>query len=181
MNKKLRVLLLSNSIFVFAGSLFVPIYALFTKQLGADPIISGLLYAVHFISSTIVVHWISKQKDKVFPLQEMLATNYFIRGFSWLLVAFFPNLYVLFITQALVGLTEGIGNASFNTLISENLDTGRHISEWATWDLWKNPLIALSAILGGFIVTAYGFDMLFFVMAALSFTAFFVYKLKSSK
>ncbi|OGC58184.1 hypothetical protein A3A70_00415 [candidate division WWE3 bacterium RIFCSPLOWO2_01_FULL_42_11] len=178
MNRSLKILLISNAVFAFAGSLFVPLYALFTESVGATPFISGLLYAVHFISATIVGFFIYKLKDGRLPTKSLLELNYLVRGSGWFIIGLFPTLSVLFLVQILVGVSEAFGNAAFNTMFSDHLDKNRHVSDWATWDLWKNPMVALAAILSGLVVTFYSFSILFFLMSAISFASFGIFKLR---
>lgn len=181
MNNSLKILLISNGIFVFAGSLFVPLYALFTESIGANVLVSGFLYAIHFLSSTVVVFYLIRKKDQKLNVERMLEFNYIIRGIGWLLLGTFQNLYILFFVQIMIGISEAIGNASFNTMVSEHLDKNRHVRDWAMWDLLKNPLIALAAILSGLVVTFSSFQILFYLISFISFLAWLVLRLNYHK
>jgi hypothetical protein len=75
----------------------------------------------------------------------------------------------------LVGTSEALGNPSFNALFSENLDHKKHIREWGAWELMKNPIIACASIMGGFLVSQFGFSALFLTMSLLAFLSLIVY------
>ncbi len=156
----------------------MPLYALFTESVGANPFISGLLYAVQFVSATVVGLYIYRLNDSKLPLKSLLEFNYILRGVGWLAIGIWPTLPVLFLVQILVGATDAFGNASWNSMVSDHLDRNKHVSDWATWDLWKNPMIALAAILSGLIVTFYSFSILFYLMSLISFVSFGIFKLR---
>lgn len=176
MNSRLRFILISNTIFVFAGSLFAPLYAIFVLSLDGSAAIAGLLVAVQFFVSFIVGIFVIRLKDKVYLSQLLLKTNFLIRGVLWLLLALFPSIEMLFFCQILNGTAEAIGSPSFNSLVSDNLDNKKHIKEWGFWELVKNPAISIASLIGGFVVTVFGFSALFAIMSSLAFVSFFVYQ-----
>lgn len=175
MNKRLKFILLSNTIFVFAGSLFAPLYAIFVLQLNGDVELAGILIAVQFFVSFLVGLVIVKLKDKACQSESLLKANFLLRGIAWTMLALFPSIGIVFVCQIIHGIAEAIGSPSFNSLVSENLDNKKHIKDWGFWELIKNPAISAASLMGGFIVTFLGFNILFGLMAILAFTSFFVY------
>lgn len=177
MNKKLKFILFSNALFVFAGNLFLPLYALFVVKVGGDAKLAGLLIGLQYFASTVASFIIIKLRDKTKLDQELLQANFLLRCFAWLLVGLNPNLLTLIFAQIISGVSEAIGTPAFNALVSENLDDKEHIKEWGTWELVRNPVIAVSGVVGGFVVTTFGFTSLFLLMSFLAFISFLVYKL----
>lgn len=175
MNRKLRFLLLSNTLFVFAGNLFVPLYALFILKVGGGAELAGELIGLQFFVSFIVGFFVTRLKDKPKLCQYLLMVNYLLRGIAWLLIGLFPSISTLVIAQIIVGISEAIGSPAFNSLFSENLDYKKHIKEWGSWELIKNPVIALSSVMGGFVAAQFGFSSLFLLMSILAFMSLIVY------
>ena len=174
MNKKLKVLLISNTVFVFAGSMLVPIYALFVIKLGGSATLAGLLYGSHFVANSVTNLLVIRIRDKRELFYKILNFNYLIRGLCWLVLSFNQTLFTLFLIQLIIGTMEAFGTPAFNSLISENLDDRRHIKEWGTWELFSKPAIAVASILGGLIVNLYGFGQLFLIMSIFSFLSLIV-------
>lgn len=175
MNPKLKFLLLSNSLFVFAGNLFLPFYALFVVKVGGDAKLAGLLIGLQYFSSTVAAFLVIKLRDKTKLDQELLQTNFLLRCFAWVMVGLNPNLFTLILAQIISGASESLGTPAFNALVSENLDYQQHIKEWGTYELIRNPVIAVAGIVGGFIVANFGFTPLFISMSFLALASFAVY------
>lgn len=177
MNLYLKSLIFCNTIFVFADTLFAPLYALFVIKLGGNAQIAGILFGTRFAATTITEFFVIRMGDRARLDENMLKLNYIIRGFSWLFLFFHQSLPTLFLVQVFVGIGEAFGSPAFNSLISENLDNKKHIREWGIWGIVSNPAMAIAGLVGGFIVTLFGFPPLFFLMAILSFTAALIIQL----
>lgn len=177
MNRYLKTLLVSNTLFVFAGNLFVPVYAIFVYQIGGGAVLAGLLYGVHFGSNFLADFLVVRTVDRKLNVENILQANYWIRGFCWLALGFYPSLVVLFLVQIIIGVCEAFGSPAFNSLVSDHLDRQRHIREWGYWEILKNPAIALAAVTSGLVVSRFGFPALFFLMSFLSLSSlvFYVY------
>jgi len=176
MNPKLKVVLISNSIFVFAGSLLVPLYVLLVSKQGGNIGLAGVLFGLPFLSSFLTGTFVIFLKDNKLLNRELLQLNFLIRGFTWLILVFIQVIPVLVLTQLLIGISEAIGSPAFNSLVSENLDDKRHIREWGIWELIKNPLVFLASAISGFIVIIWGFKMLFLVMSLLAFLSLLYFR-----
>lgn len=177
MNRKLRFLQMSNMVFVFASSLFVPLYAIFVVKVGGGVALAGELVGLQFFVSFLVGFLIIKLKDKPKRCQHLLKANFFLRGLAWLLIGLFPSIAMLVLTQIMIGISGAIGSPAFNALFSENLDRKKHIKEWGCWELIQNLATAGASVLGGFIVVWFGFSPLFLLMALLAFVSLAVYSL----
>ena len=75
MNKALRTLYLYNGIFVLAGGLFGPLYAVYAQKIGADVFVISLSWSIFLISSTLFTFIVSKFGDKVEDAYEKLINN----------------------------------------------------------------------------------------------------------
>jgi MFS family permease len=171
MNNRLKSLVIGNSFFIFGGSLIIPVYALFAEDIGAGVQLMGILFAVKFIANAVADLIIMHMPDNHERTVAIYRGSMVIRGFAWLCVGLFPSIPMLLAVQIVTGLAEGFGTPAFSTLMANSLDKGKHMKQWATWDLIKNPLIAAGGVLSGTVVNAYGFGAMFYMMGSLAIIA----------
>ena len=131
---------------------------------------------MQFITSFLVGMFIVRLKDKPKLCQKLLKANYLLRSIAWLLIGLFPTILTLVFSQILIGISDAVGTPTFNSLFSENLDHKKHIKEWTSWELVKNPVIAAASVIGGFVVAQFGFSALFLLMSGLALVSLFVYQ-----
>lgn len=177
MNKKLKYLLASNGLFVFANSILIPVYALFIGSINGSIELAGLLFGLGFISSSIASLVVTRFADSARFENKMMKLNFLIRGTVWMYLAFFPSITAMFFCQILIGITDGVGSPVFNELFSRYLDRKKHIKEWGTWQFLFGVAVAAGSIISGFIVVNLGFSVLFFIMSMLAFAALTVFKI----
>jgi MFS family permease len=101
-----------------------------------------------------------------------LAASYLIRFVVWTLYVVTNNFQMLIILQVLLGLGESLGTPSYDALVAEHLDRNKHIRDYSEWKLISNLVGAIATLVGGYVVTKYGFDYLFLVMACFAFVSF---------
>nr|AIA14673.1 Major Facilitator Superfamily [uncultured bacterium]AIA14717.1 Major Facilitator Superfamily [uncultured bacterium] len=167
-NSKLKSLFVGNSVFIFGGSLLVPIYALFTEDIGATVQMTGLLFAAKFVATALADIVIMRIPHKFNNAVAVYQWSMFVRALAWLYIGVAPSITSLLIVQIVTGLAEGFGTPAFSTLMTNALDKKRQMQQWALWDLIKNPVLAASGIAGGFIANQYGFSVLFYAMGILA-------------
>jgi MFS family permease len=157
-----------NSFFIFGGSLLVPMYALFADSVGAGVQLMGLLFAAKFVANAVADLVVMRMGDHAGQTVAIYQGSMVVRAVAWIYVGLDPSLTSLLLTQIITGLAEGFGTPAFSVLMANSLDKGKHMKQWATWDLIKNPVIALASIAGGFIVSQYGFSTMFYLMGGLA-------------
>ncbi|HEU5187001.1 MAG TPA: MFS transporter [Candidatus Saccharimonadales bacterium] len=165
MNYKLRLLIASNGVQVFAATLLIPIFALFIKDIGGGPELAGILFGVGFMSTAIANVCMIRIRDRLLLDVTLYKLGLVIKIAGWTLLAFHQTIPMLVVAQVILGISSAIGSPSFNSLISENLDKKRHISEWSKWELTQNIATALASAISGFVVVGFGFGWLFSLMA----------------
>lgn len=169
-NGSLKILFLSNGLFVFASSLIGPLYAIFVQQFDAKVVAISASWAVFFLSSTLFTLATSRISDR-FPKDDLLLAGYLVRALSWLIFLFVGNLPALIFVQILLGLGDALGSPAFNAIFAEHLDKNHHLSDYADWKFLENILAAVSITIGGFIVAKLGFQFLFLTMSILALVA----------
>jgi MFS family permease len=181
MNKALRTLLLYNGIFVLAGSLFGPLYAVYVQELnvGGNPIFTiSISWGIFLVSSTLFTLLVAKFGDSVKEKEYLLMAGFLLRAAVWLMFIFVSDIVFLMILQVLLGLGEALGSPSFNSLVAEHLDKGRHVEEYSDMTIIFNLCAGLAIIIGGALVAQFGFPTLFITMSILAMIAFFGILLK---
>jgi MFS family permease len=171
-NKALRALYIYNGIFVLAGGLFGPLYAIYVQRIGGDIVTISFSWAIFLISSTLFTFVVSKFGDQVKEKEYLLMAGFLIRALVWILYIYVNNLVFLYVLQILIGLGEALGSPSFDSLIAQHVDKGHQMEEYSDMKIIFNLSGALATFLGGIIVAKFGFPMLFVLMSLLALISF---------
>jgi MFS family permease len=173
MNKSLKTLFTFNAIFVFASYLLGPLYAIFVKNIVGDVLAISITTSVLLVSTTLFTYLISKYGDKVKEKEYLLIAGYFVRAVVWFLFIFANSLQTIIILQSLLGMGEAFGSSSFSAIFAEHLDRNQHVHEYANWHLTSTLVGSISTVVGGIIVSRFGFSYLFLLMSILATISFF--------
>ncbi|MFQ6010384.1 MAG: MFS transporter [Candidatus Aenigmatarchaeota archaeon] len=137
MRRELQILLLASAMFMLAGGLFGPIYAIFVEEIGGDLLTAGAAYSAFAIASGVLIFFISRWEDHV-KHQE----NLVVIGFGLSCIGFFGYLLIknpldLFIVQVVFGIGEAVGTPAWDGMYSKYLEKGKFVSEWACGKQWS--------------------------------------------
>ena len=180
-NKALRILLYTNAMILMAGAMLGPIYAIFIEDIGGDLMdasISGSIFALMAGITTVIS---GKYSDKIKENELIIALGYLIMGIGFLLYFWVSSVLFLFVVQAVIGLGEAIYSPSFDALYSKHIDGHKFGTLWGAWEAMNYFIAAIGSILGGLLVTFFGFKIIFLIMAILCLTsALYIFQLKRS-
>lgn len=177
-NKPLRILLATNSMILVAGAMLGPIYALFVEKIGGDLLDASLASAAFAFAAGITVLMSANFSDKIRRSERIIILGYLLMGVGFLLYTIVNSMFFLLIVQVLIGFGEAIYNPPFDALYSKHIDDGKEGREWGAWESMNYFSVALGAVVGGFIASTFGFNILFVSMATLCFvSAFYIYLL----
>ena len=168
MNTALKVLYASNGLFVFAGSMLVPLYALFEESVGASIFIVSTLAATQLASKLVTTIFLRFVGDGIKEKEYLLIIGFILRAFGWVGLIFSPSLAGLFIVQIILGVGDGMGSPAFRAMFATHLDVGHEVKRYSDWELILGFAGATGALLGGYIVTMFGFLTLFALMSILA-------------
>ncbi len=168
MQKELKILLISSNLFLLAGGLFGPIYAVFVEQIGGDLLTAGGAYGAFSISAGILIFFISRWEDHVRHQEKLVVLGFLMNCIGFAGYLFIRNPIDLFIVQIVFGIGEAVNTPAFDGLYSKHLDRGRFVSEWGLWESMYRVITAIAAALGGLLAMLYGFRLLFTVMLIIS-------------
>jgi len=181
LNKALRILLSTNAMILMSAAMLGPIYALFVEKVGGDLMdasIAGSIFALVAGLTTLIS---GKYSDKIKENKQVIVFGYAIMGVGFLLYLWVASVVSLFIVQAIIGFGEAIYAPAFDSLYSKHLDRHKSGRQWGAWESINYFTTAIGAIIGGGLVTLFGFQPLFVIMAMLCFgSAIYIYHLKQS-
>ncbi|MBD3207845.1 MAG: MFS transporter [Candidatus Nealsonbacteria bacterium] len=173
-NKHLKTLLALNAFFVFGATLLGPLYAVFVKDIGGNILTVGWSFAIYMIILGLAAYVTGKLGDKIKEKEYLLGLGYFLRGVGFFGYVFTQNSFHLLFVQIVLGVGEAFGNPSFKAIFSEHLDEGKYSSEWGVWDALYSVTVGLSAMIGAFIISSFGFETLFVIMGSIAFLSFII-------
>jgi len=175
MNKVLKLLILSD-VFIYSGlGLVAPLLAVFIK----DNLIGGTLFAVGISSAIfLIVHAILQivfadrfnQKDRRWMLL-----------FGTLLISLVPlgyflskNIWHLFIVQFIYGIGASFAYPAWYSLFSANLDKKQEGFQWSINNSCISIGTALTAAIGGWLVSSIGFNFSFIIAGLITLVGFLI-------
>lgn len=178
MNKSLKILLLVNSIFVLAGNLLGPLYAVFIEGLGGSIAVVSGTWSVMLLTTTLVNFVLIRYGDRVKEHEYFLIMGFLFRAIAWIGFIYAHSLTTIILLQIVIGLGEAVGSTGFDAIMAEHLDRSSHIRDYAVWKTISNLLASVATLIGGFIVTWYGFTPMFYFMGSVALgCAIFTYLL----
>jgi len=165
MNIKLKLLLSASVVGNFSAGLLGPIYALFVQEINGNIMVASISYAIYTLMFASLTTFMGKLEDKKFNKEEMVFIGYLILCIGNLLFLFIKGPLHLYLVQALMGIGVAIVTPAWEALYSLALDKGKESSEWSYWNSGAGLAVAFASLLGGIIVSYYGFKTLFVIMA----------------
>ena len=177
-NKAIRVLLGVNAAVLFAGAMLSPIYAIYVEKVGGDlmdaSIAGGIFAFVTGVVSLISGHYTDKVKEN----ELIISLGFMILGVGYFFYAMVDSIWSLFAVQVLIGVGMAISAPSYDAVYTKHV-VGHHSGkQWAAWESMAYITTSAGAIVGGIIVTHFGFNSVFVIMSVLSLlSALYIYVL----
>jgi len=177
-NKRVKVLLVTNSIILLAVAMLGPIYALFVDEIGGSLLDASLAAGVFALVAGVVTLLSGRRVDQVKNKGVIVIIGYLIISVGFLLYTVVDSIYSLLVVQVIIGLGEAVYSPAFDTLYAKHIDRKKAGYEWGMWEALNYFSLAVGAIIGGLVVTNFGFNTLFVVMSLFCFSsAFYLYVL----
>lgn len=178
-NKALRILLSTNAMILMAGAMLGPIYALFVEKAGGNLIDASIAGGIFAFAAGLTTLISGKYSDKIKENELIIVLGYAIMGLGFFLYIWVNSIIFLFMVQAVIGLGEAIYSPAFDAVYSKHLDGHKSGTQWGAWESMNYFTTSIGAIIGGGLVTLFGFKILFVVMAMLCFlSALYIYSRK---
>ena len=166
---------------LMSAAMLGPIYALFVERVGGDLMDASIAGAIFAFVAGLTTLISGRYSDQIKENELIIVLGYTIMGTGFLLYFWVNSIIFLFIVQAVIGLGEAIYSPAFDAVYSKHLDAHKSGTQWGAWESMNYFTTAIGAIIGGSLVTLFGFQILFVVMAILCFSsALYIYHLKRS-
>ncbi len=167
LNRGLRILLLTNSFVLMAGAMLAPIYALFVEKIGGDLLSASITSAIFALTAGVTSLFIGKYADKKGKDVPLLVGGYAVMAVGFIAMMFANSIWDLFIIQALIGFGEATYSPAFDAVYTRHMSKRKAGLAWGSWEASYYFSSTCGALLGGIIVTAFGFNMIFIIMASM--------------
>lgn len=159
-----RILLISNYINLFGFALFMPLYALFARDVGATPFETGIAYGLYTGLAGVLMILIGRIEDHIKRKLHLIVFAYFWLACAALLFLFVDDPTSLYIVQGVNAIGAGMLMPAWKASFAKHQDKGKEASEWSLFDGGNYIGIAIAATIGGYVVKMYGFDTIFIAM-----------------
>jgi MFS family permease len=178
LNKPLRILLFTNGLILVAGAMFIPLSAIFVEEVGGSILDAGFAGGVYALAAGITVLVAGKYSDRTKDNELIVAAGYVVMGIGFMSFLLVNNVWSLLLVQAIIGFGEAIYSPPFDAIYSKHLDNNHAGTQWGAWESMNYFTTTAGAVIGGAVVTFFGFKALFVAMAILAFfSAIFIFKL----
>ncbi|MBI2010673.1 MAG: MFS transporter [Candidatus Colwellbacteria bacterium] len=174
MGKSLKILFITNGIFVFAAALLGPLYAIYVWGINKALLSVSFSWFAFLASSIIFTYLVSLWGDKIKETEYLLLLSYLIRAVAWFLFIFAASIPAVIGIQVILGVGEALGAPSFGTILAEHLPQGRYVRAYSDYQMINLLVSAVGVLLGGVIVSQFGFNTLFVSMSILALAATFI-------
>lgn len=163
----LRILLVTNALILIAGAMLGPIYALFVEDMGGDLMDASIAGTIFALVAGITTLLSGRYSDQIKESKEIVVLGYALIGIGFAAYIFVNNMYALFLVQALIGFGEALYSPAFDALYTRHVSKKNMGVLSGAWEAMNYFVQALGAIIGGLLVSYFGFDILFVVMSVL--------------
>jgi len=154
---------------------------LFVEEIGGNLLDASLTGGFFALAAGITTLIAGKFADKNKRDDLIVAFGYTVLGVGFVLYIFVNSIWFLFGVQILIGFSEAFYTPAFDSLYSEHITRKKVGREWGAWESMNYFAIAIGAGVGGLVVSNFGFDVIFIVMAALCFiSALYIFNLKKT-
>jgi MFS family permease len=179
-NKVVRILVAADFFYNGAFASFAPVFAIFIAGniVGGSASVVGYATAIYWIVKSLVQLPIARFLDSAKGEQKQfwaMFLGYLATGFVPLAYIFAKTPTHLYIIQGCYGFAMAWAVPSWYGIFTRHVDKWRISFEWSLESVFAVGLASAgAAALGGFIADRYGFELLFFIAAIVSFGASFL-------
>lgn len=167
MRRRLKLLLWSDIMFMVAGGMLGPLYAIYIEDIGGDILAVGGAWAAFAFTTgllMILMGKIEEHKNKIL----MVITGTVLKAGAFIGYIFVTNTYELIGIEILLGVGLAIGLPAQDALYAKLIEKGKETFTWALWEGSYYITSAITAIVGAVVVKYFGFKTLFIGMAIAS-------------
>jgi len=181
MNRTLLFLIVTNSLIFLAEAMVGPIYALFVREVGGSLFSAGIAGAVFALVAGVATLLSGKLSDRIRRHRLFIVLGYLIIGIGFALYILVDTFNKLLLVEALIGFGQAVYGPPFSALYTKYVNANTSAAQWSVWEAMTYFTTAVGALVGGMLVSNFGFHILFGAMSFIAFlSAFGVYKIPNA-
>ena len=173
LSKGSKILLIGGGLWYFGEGMFGPLLALFTERIGGDVLNITWAWATYLMFYGVLSIVIGYLSDTRFSKEKLMVIGYAVNAVFTFGYLFVDDPISLLLVQAGLGVAAALATPTWNALFDEW--SKEHVDGYA-WGISEGVasiVTAISIVVGGLVVTKYGFIALFTIMGSVQVLATF--------
>lgn len=162
-----RILFTVESVWAFGSGLFLPIFAIFSTQIGGDITDAGIAAGIFLIVTSSLQWPIGKWLDRLHE-KWFIVADYLLEALVFFGYMFVQNVWQLFALQVVLGIANAIGDPAWEALFDKSIPKTHSGKFWSRSHLWIGYASGFGIILGSYLADYWGFRYVFFLGGILS-------------
>jgi MFS family permease len=151
---------------MFSDGLLGPLFAIFATEIGGDVLDITIAWAIFMIVTGVLTIYFGKLGDTV-GHEKLLVLGYALNAVFTFAFLFIDTAFGLFIVQAGLGVSLALANPTWFALYDKYSENKKDGYLWGKAKGQGNIATGVAAIVGGYIVSATSFKVLFIIMGIL--------------
>ncbi len=174
-NPVVRLLIISDTVFMGAAGLLGPIFALFISDfiVGGNEAVAGLAAGIYLFTKSVfqvpIAHWIDRVRGERDDFWLLFSFTIII-GLTPLLYLAISTPLQLYIIQFFIGLCTAFTFPTYMAIFTRHIDRDKEGTEWGVYFTLTDMTGAAMAALGGYIAAVSGFPPLIWGVVIISLT-----------
>jgi MFS family permease len=184
-NKVIKYLILGDLVFEASWGLISPVFAIFVveKIVGGTPAVVGLASAIYLILFSLIRIPFSIYLDK----KKGESDDFWVMFFGFLISSLLPFFYIfskfpwqIYLLQGAYGISTSAAFAGYMSIFTKKIDRGKEATEWGIRASLISLATGITAAIGGFLVTKFGFNVTFVLVGIFSLlSSFLIFALRN--
>ncbi len=174
LNAKVKILLYANNIWMLGEGLFGPLYAVFTAQIGGSVLDITWAWAVYLVVTGVSIVFVGAISDRPGIKRKLLVAGYGLNALCTFAYLWVDVPWKLFVVEGGLGLAAALATPTWYALYSTYQPKNERGFSWGLAQGQSKILLAISMVIGGFVVSYASFELLFISMGAIQVIALII-------
>jgi MFS family permease len=166
-----RILLHGSNLWYLGEGMLGPLFAIFAQKIGTNVLDIAWAWATYLIVSGFFIMYIGKLSDTALSKERLMIYGYFLNAFFTFTYLFVDKPFELFFVQMGLGVAMALATPTWNSLYARYEDKKHDGYEWGLAGGEAQIVTGIAVLIGGLLVTAYSFTVLFVVMGCIQLWA----------
>lgn len=163
-NRSYRILVAAYSLSTFSEGILMPIYAVFVQKVGGGILDAAGAVATFFLVMGVAELFIFRQKFSHRYRLHLMVGGWIIWLVGIMTYLVIHSIPILFLAQVLTALGNAIADPAFDAELADRTAYQLRENEYGTFEASKDIFQGIAALVGGIVVSAFGFRILVILM-----------------